>query len=1321
MTLAPLGSFALKGRAETVAAYRVVSLERPAGAAAIAFVGRDDELRRLTAVYDAAVAARRRAPRRGARLAGPRQVAPGRRVRAPARRRGDGADRRAATRPAAPPSRRSPRRCARCSRIDDGAERRRAARGDRRGAAAATRPSAPASPTGIAALLAGTPASPEETFFVVRRLLAALAAARPVVLVIDDLQWAEPLLLDLIEHLVQWSTGVPLLVLAAARPELRDARSSLAAPGGLVRDVVTLAGLDAGAATRLAANVIGADELPAAVAGRVLATSEGNPLFVGELVRMLVHDGALKREGDRWTTGVELADARDAADDPRAARRAHRAAAARGAHACSSAPRSSGASSRAPPSRTCCRARSADLDARLEALRRSELIEPDTGWFLGEPVLRFHHVLIRDAAYRRLLKGTRAELHGRFADWIESARRRRRRARRDDRLAPRAGAPAPARARPARRAGPGARRARGALPRRGGPAGAGARRPAAGGGPARARARPARRRRIPRAPTSRSTGARRCSPPATSAPPRARSTSSAASPATRSACAPGTPASPASSPCSPIRRRCAPPPTRSRRRPTTLAAAGDAAGEAKAHSVHALALARLGKIGACEAALDQALAAARRARDRRRANAVLAGAPLAALWGPSPVTRASGRCLDVVRVLRITQGAPAVEAVALRCQAVLEALRGRTDAARRMIASSRRMVEELGITQRLLEADVFAGLIELLEGDAVAAERWLRTAYDGLREPRARHRRGAGRGAARPRAAGAGPRRGGRSAQPRERGARRRRPQGGDRLARRARRGAGAARRARGGGRARARRRRDRRRHRRAARPRRRAPRARRGAARRRPQRRSRRRGGARDRAVGGEGRDAARRARAARSRTRRSPTRVSPSPRCSGTPRFARRVRANAATANAARHGRRDRRPRRRPRSRRSSPPTSRSFIIRPAWSRTTGRRDRRSGRSCCERGIRRSRHEPLASLGDSLALVRQAYSVTGLAEGDSPDVGPVFKEDLVADRGRRERAALRASRSLPRNISATPSCASTNATPRVSPTPARGLAPRRRCARWRRCSVRRSIRSPTSSARRSSSSDHRTLGFGTARGCRALSARAPDPGRGRRRSGRDHRRRPRSGVRDAPAAANHDGDRPSERRQRSRARFSSSGSFGGDGRVVRVEMFDPERAAEALARFDELTAEPPLARFAKAAPAAAKRRPDRYVRPNAATANAARLEAAIAARDAEALPGLLADSMVVINHCTGVEHGREGVLFSLESVLQDRIPWLRIEPLATLGDSLALCRWSTSAGGSELIRDLGASERDQIVLFEVDAQGRSGADRSLRHRPSG
>ena len=94
-----------------------------------------------------------------------------------------------------------------------------------------------------------------------------------------------------------------------------------------------------------------------------------------------------------------------------------------------------------------------------------------------------------------------------------------------------------------------------------------------------------------------------------------------------------------------------------------------------------LCLARLGRIGDCEIALDHALTAARRAREHRRVNAVLAGAPLAALWGPNPVPRAGGRCLDVVRLLRITTDSPAVEATSTRCQAVLEAFRGRAAAA----------------------------------------------------------------------------------------------------------------------------------------------------------------------------------------------------------------------------------------------------------------------------------------------------------------------------------------------------------------------------------------------------------------------------------------------------------------------------------------------------------------------------------------------------------------------------------------------------------------------------------------------------------------
>ncbi|MEV0668989.1 BTAD domain-containing putative transcriptional regulator [Mycobacterium sp. NPDC050441] len=169
---------------------------------------------------------------------------------------------------------------------------------------------------------------------------------------------------------------------------------------------------------------------------------------------------------------------------------------------------------------------------------------------------------------------------------------------------------------------------------------------------------------------------------------------------------------------------------------SVLAELDDAAGEAKAHTVRAGCLARLGRIGDCEVALDNALTAARRAGEHRRVNAVLAGAPLAALWGPNPVPRAGGRCLDVVRLLRITTDSPAVEATSTRCQAVLEAFRGRAAAARRMIDSARRTVNELGLRHALLEVEHFAGIVELVVDDPAAAEPHLRLAYNGFRRMR---------------------------------------------------------------------------------------------------------------------------------------------------------------------------------------------------------------------------------------------------------------------------------------------------------------------------------------------------------------------------------------------------------------------------------------------------------------------------------------------------------------------------------------------------------------------------------------------------------
>ena len=164
-----------------------------------------------------------------------------------------------------------------------------------------------------------------------------------------------------------------------------------------------------------------------------------------------------------------------------------------------------------------------------------------------------------------------------------------------------------------------------------------------------------------------------------------------------------------------------------------LAGLDDAAGEAKAHTVRAACLGRLGRIADCETALDQALTAARRAGEHRLVNAVLAGAPLAALWGPNPVPRAGGRCLDVVRLLRITTGSPVVEATSTRCQGVLDAFRGRAAAGRQLIDSARRSLTELGMRHALLEVEQFAGIVELVADDPASAEPHLRRAYNGFR------------------------------------------------------------------------------------------------------------------------------------------------------------------------------------------------------------------------------------------------------------------------------------------------------------------------------------------------------------------------------------------------------------------------------------------------------------------------------------------------------------------------------------------------------------------------------------------------------------
>src|SRR5262249_40323117 len=153
-----------------------------------------------------------------------------------------------------------------------------------------------------------------------------------------------------------------------------------------------------------------------------------------------------------------------------------------------------------------------------------------------------------------------------------------------------------------------------------------------------------------------------------------------------------------------------------------------------------------------------------------------------------------------------------------------------------------------------------------------------------------------------------------------------------------------------------------------------------------------------------------------------------------------------------------------------------------------------------------------------------------------------------------------------------------------------------------------------------------------------------------------------------------------------------------GADGLITRWEQFEVDCEAEGLARFDELTAEPPAV-----CPTL------RRVRPNAATAYLARLDAAVAACDADALPALFADEVEGMDHINGVCVDRQGLLGTWRTFLKAENPTVAQETLATLGEALLLCRWSMSASGFVgKAFDVGAYEQAEITLIEVDEQER-------------
>jgi class 3 adenylate cyclase/tetratricopeptide (TPR) repeat protein len=256
-------------------------------------------------------------------------------------------------------------------------------------------------------------ATQEEIAWAVRRFLRSLAERRPLVAVIDDLQWAEPSLLDLVATLPSHVGDAPLLCLCVARPELLESRPDWSA-------TIDLRGLDRADADALLTALLRG--VAPDLRDRLARAADGNPLFLEELVAMLVEEGLVERRNGGWvtvrplealtipTTLSVLLGARLDRLGP------ERATLERGAVEGEVFHRGAVLAVTPPPAHEA-------VATQLDRLADRDLVRPAPAQFADDAAFRFRHILIRDAAYNSMSKRLRAELHASFADWLEDRAR----------------------------------------------------------------------------------------------------------------------------------------------------------------------------------------------------------------------------------------------------------------------------------------------------------------------------------------------------------------------------------------------------------------------------------------------------------------------------------------------------------------------------------------------------------------------------------------------------------------------------------------------------------------------------------------------------------------------------------------------------------------------------------------------------------------------------------------------------------------------------------------------------------------------------------
>ena len=246
-------------------------------------------------------------------------------------------------------------------------------------------------------------ASPEETFWAVRKLLEALARDRPLIVVLEDLEWAEPTFLDLVEYILGFASA-PIFLVGVARPDLLERRPSWTAPRPN-STVLVLKPLAERESESLFDHLLeGADVRPE-LRMRILEAAEGNPLFVEQMLAMSAESDLTELQIPPTIQALLAARIDRLEPDERAV--AERASVeGRLFHR-------GGVVELAPPQLR------AHVSAQLLTLVRKDLIQPHQAEFPGEDAFWFRHNLIRDAAYAGIPKALRSELHERFANWLE--------------------------------------------------------------------------------------------------------------------------------------------------------------------------------------------------------------------------------------------------------------------------------------------------------------------------------------------------------------------------------------------------------------------------------------------------------------------------------------------------------------------------------------------------------------------------------------------------------------------------------------------------------------------------------------------------------------------------------------------------------------------------------------------------------------------------------------------------------------------------------------------------------------------------------------